>query len=118
MLELHADLTNAEVGATSPPVIRIWVEVDGRCYPERGWWDFSVILKWWRESISSNSRDFVLRFMDGPYTVACRVEEGVYRVRFLRDGVVESSVLCSVDPSGLLGRISEIETAVSAMVGR
>lgn len=64
----------------------IWVELDGWAFPEKGWYDFPVVLLgWWSQALRAHDRthaDVVLDFMDGPYEMRLNAAEGGCRVIF------------------------------------
>lgn len=74
MVMIMLDATSASTRVGGPATAGIWLEVDGREFPSRGWNDFAVVvLGWWVAAVlrllDGESTRETVHFMDGPYAV-------------------------------------------------
>lgn len=66
----------------------IYFEIDGRCFPEKGWNDFpAIIISWWIQEFLRTKRykekDFEFMFMDGPFSLKGKMVEEKYEIFFI-----------------------------------
>jgi hypothetical protein len=68
------DTTSLEARTGASATANLWLEIDGREFPCRGWNDFVVVvLAWWARALlrlfRGTSEKERVNFMDGPYAV-------------------------------------------------
>jgi hypothetical protein len=95
--------TSFQIKKNGAVIGNIWLNFNGRNFPEEKWSDFvSVLLLWWfKEWIrlsENNAEKVVLMFMEGPFQVnLTRIEEEKIKIEFVRRGnsnsVYEQGVL-------------------------
>lgn len=103
-LKVFVNPATVEVGSSGTVSGAIWVEVNGREFPEAGWYDFPVrlLLTWFRSSeqlVSGRSGSEQFYFMDGPYRFVVATHDGKWGVEFVERDVVVASVE-SIDHAG------------------
>src|SRR4051812_22305838 len=100
-LVVDSSSLEARVGAAA--TANLWLVVDGREFPSRGWNDFAVVvLAWWATALLRLFRGASTKervdFMDGPYAVEVTgPSSGALRLRAL-EGVErthETAVGCA-----------------------
>lgn len=87
-MKILVDTTSIERTGSGTVVGKIYLDVHEAFFPERGWFDFPVvILQWWLEALarlsSGASRREELRFMDGPFWVEIEVGSDVVSYRLV-----------------------------------
>lgn len=83
-----------------------YVDIDGTAFPDDQWADFPfALLKMWCENLISNvvniqSSEFMLFFMDGPYSIGCKKDQKEIVMQFInnrKDRVIEHECVVSTD---------------------
>jgi hypothetical protein len=86
---IMVEASSVKVRAGGPATANLWVVIDGREFPSRGWNDFVVVvLGWWAAALILLFRGVSTResvsFMDGPYSVEIsRPSSGTLQFRAL-----------------------------------
>jgi hypothetical protein len=101
----------------------IWLELDGRGFPDPGWTDFAVrVLSWWVDAVlvllKRESAAAEVLFMDGPYEVEIEVEgPEAWRVSAIARGRLARRVALTstVDPRPLAASVVAAAESALAM---
>lgn len=116
-LHVKVDLeqfSRTRVGSIVGP---LWVELGESAFPEKGWYDFPVVLlTWWGRALRAHAgthSDVVLDFMDGPYEIRLKAAaEGCAAVFYDRHGSghveYEATVDCARLRKTILGQSKQV----------
>lgn len=101
MIDIVVNANTLEMSQTSGNIVgEIYLNVDGKVFPDKGWSDFIVIiLTWWIEAISKvNTKrkfdSFKLTFMDGPIFIKGYVHsDGNTELEFTRERMSKNEII-------------------------